>query len=93
MLIAKVDDRKNILAVAPYEKLFDIPMPEDGLDDQWYIDNGCVQCSSYKDYNPETQILVGTEYYVENNVAFNVVVVNLSKQEKKVIEQAKRLIS
>ena len=93
MLIVKLDDSKNILVVAPYEKLFFAPMPEGGLDDQWFIDNNCVRYSPLKQYNPETQMLVGTEYYVENNVAYNVAVVDLSEEDRQTIKQVKMLLS
>ena len=93
MLIVKLDDSKNILVVGPYEKLFyDTPIPEGGLDDQWFIDNNCVRYSPLKEYDPETQMLVGTQYYVEDNIAYNVVAVDLSEQEKQAIRQAKMLL-
>lgn len=94
MLIVKLDSAKNILVVAPYEKLFyNTPMPEGGLDDQWFIDNNCVRYTPTRYYNPDTQMLVGSEYYVENNIAYNVKVVDLSEEDKQAIRQAKMLLS
>ena len=90
MLIAKVFNN-SVLELAEYQKLFpNVSFPESGPDAEFLAANSCVSVSMWKAHDSATQRLVQVEPYVEDNIAYLVVVVEKTLEEQQQ-EQASRI--
>lgn len=70
-LIAKEENSEYIVADC-CEMFPNTSFPDTGPTEEWLQENGCYPVSVYKDYDPETQVLVPCTPYLENGIVFTV---------------------
>ena len=71
MDIAKLEN--GTITVGNYRELFpNTSFPITGPNDDFFVENGCLKVSSFKEHDRNTQMLVGCEPYEENGVVYTV---------------------
>ena len=70
MMIAKRTN-ENTFVIGNYWDLFpETSFPQDGPNDDWFIENDCYRLNLNVTYNPETEELQEVLPYVENGWAY-----------------------
>lgn len=81
MLIAKVESGV-VVDVRDYQDMFpNTSFTESGPNDAFMQEHGCVHVFLTKPHDPATQKLTNVDWYVDNGVAFNVVVENKTQAD------------
>jgi hypothetical protein len=84
MDIAKIDS--GIITVGDYRYLFpDTSFPVTGPNDDFYTENGCLKVSIFKEHDRASQMLVGCDPYIENDVVYTVRVEARPQQEEIIV--------
>ena len=83
MDIAKIDN--GSITVGDYRYLFpDTSFPVTGPNDDFYTENGCLKVSVFREHDRASQMLVGCDPYIENDVVYTVRV-EARPQQKEII--------
>jgi len=84
MDIAKIDNGN--ITVGDYRYLFpDTSFPVTGPNDDFYTENGCLKVSVFKEHDRASQMLVGCDPYIENDVVYTVRVEARPQQEEIIV--------
>ena len=84
MDIAKIDN--GIITVGDYRYLFpDTSFPTTGPNDDFFTENNCLKVSMFKEHDSATQMLVGCDPYIENDVVYTVRVEVRPQQEEIIV--------
>ena len=84
MDIAKLDNGN--IVVGNYKELFpNTSFPITGPNDDFYTENGCLKVSVFKEHDRASQMLVGCDPYIENDVVYNVRVEARPQQEEIIV--------
>ncbi len=84
MDIAKIDNGN--ITVGDYRYLFpDTSFPVTGPNDDFYTENGCLKVSIFKEHDRASQMLVGCDPYIENDVVYTVRVEARPQQEEIIV--------
>jgi len=71
-----------VVALGNYRVLFPYTVfPDSGPSDEWLLSNSCMKVSHTKDCNWETQTLVSSLPYIENDTVYTVIVQNKTPEE------------
>jgi len=69
MLIAKEINAEYV--VSDYRDMFpNTSFPSNGPSEEWMVLNECYPVNQFKEYDPETQMLVPTTPYLENGFVY-----------------------
>lgn len=72
-----------IVDIGDYRDLFpNTSFPANGPSADWMRDNFCVYVTVWKPHDSETQKLIASEPYLENNQVFTVVVADKTQEDK-----------
>jgi len=84
MDIAKIDNGN--ITVGDYRYLFpNTSFPVTGPNDDFYTENGCLKVSVFKEHDRASQMLVGCDPYIENDVVYTVRVEARPQQEEIIV--------
>ena len=84
MNIAKLEN--GSITVGDYRELFpQTSFPVTGPDDNFYTENGCLKVSIFKEHDRASQMLVGCDPYIENDVVYTVRVEARPQQEEIIV--------
>lgn len=84
MDIAKIDN--GSITVGDYRYLFpDTSFPVTGPNDDFYTENSCLKVSVFKEHDRASQMLVGCDPYIENDVVYTVRVEARPQQEEIIV--------
>jgi len=84
MLIFKDGEVKDYRAMFP-----NISFPASGPDDSFLTAHGALKVSVFKEHNRETQKLVSVFPYIEDNIAYTVIVADKTEEEIEADKQSK----
>lgn len=84
MNIAKLEN--GSITVGDYRELFpNTSFPITGPNDDFYTENGCLKVSVFKEHDRASQMLVGCDPYIENDVVYTVRVEARPQQEEIIV--------
>lgn len=84
MNIAKIDN--GTITVGHYRDLFpNTSFPISGPNDDFFAENNCLKVSVFKTHNRNTEMLVGCDPYIENDVVYTVRVEARPQQEEIIV--------
>lgn len=81
MFIAKIQNG-TVADIADYRNLFpEVSFPSTGPDADFLTANDCMVVTTWKNHNAETEKLVSTDAYIEDNFVYTVQVEPLTEEE------------
>ena len=84
MDIAKIENGN--IVVGDYKELFpNTSFPVTGPNDDFFTENGCLKVSIFKEHDRASQMLVGCDPYIENDVVYTVRVEARPQQEEIIV--------